>query len=67
LGGSGDSPEQHDGELRNTLEQIQSVMAVQAFNILEMPFNEMLFHAMIRDVHSREVSKSLGNKWDNRL
>ena len=42
-------------------------MAVQAFNILEMPFNEMLFHAMIRDAHSREVSKSLGNKWDNRL
>ena len=61
------SPEQHDGELRNTLEQIQSVMAVRTFNILEMPFNEVLSHAMTRDVHGREMSKSLGIRWDDRL
>ena len=42
-------------------------MAVRTFNILEMPFNEVLSHAMTRDVHGREMSKSLGIRWDDRL
>jgi valyl-tRNA synthetase len=30
----------------------------------KMHFNEVLFHAMIRDVHCRKMSKSLGNVID---
>lgn len=30
----------------------------------QMPFNEVLCHAMIRDAHGRKMSKSLGNVID---